>query len=251
MPKSTLLQRLLGTNNSSTPAASKVAGDKPKEGDSNKSPTSEEVSPLDAFASLWQTAPELDENGNPVKKEQPKNLANLLTIDPAKIGEAASKVNFSSAVTPEQLQAITAGGEEAQEAFVQALNSVSQQVFSQSLVANASLLQETLSKTDGIIDQKASESIRQHNISDRISGSNELLAHPAVSPLVEVVKSNLTSKFPDATPQEISEATVEYITNFTKALTSDPEEIDTAMETITDWDAFADLSELPADSASG
>ena len=202
MPKSTLLQRLLGTSSSTSDP---VPNSEPKKED--KTAVQQDPAPLDAFAGLWQTAPELDENGNPVKAETPKDLTNLLTIDPAKIGEAASKVNFSSAITPEQIEAITAGGEEAQKAFVEAMNSVSQQVFSQSLVANASLLQEALSKTDVIIDRKTDESIKRHNISDKITGSNELLAHPAVSPLVEVVKSNLTSKFPDATPQEISENT--------------------------------------------
>ena len=248
MAKSTLLQRLLGTNKSpenfgsSNSSVSKVE---------NKDKPIKDSSPLDALASLWQTVPELDENGNPVKAEIPKNLTNLLTIDPAKINEAASKLNFSSVITPEQLQAITAGGEEAQAAFIEALNGVSQQVFSQSLVANAALLQETLNKTDGIIDRKAVESIKRQNISDKITGSNELLAHPAVAPLVEVVKSNLTSKFPDATPQEISEATLEYISNFTQALSENPEDPNTTGETVTDWEAFAGLAKLPDEDSPG
>ena len=92
-------------------------------------PLAEPAGDLDTFKDLFTPAAK---DPNAPAEFNPSAIFNL---DPAAMQEHISKIDFASAVTKEQLAAITEGGEGAMSAFVQAMNGVAQKTFQTSTIA--------------------------------------------------------------------------------------------------------------------
>ena len=110
-----------GTQQSPQTANNGVVPNMANVGGTDTTPT-----PMAEFADIWQTPNTPDPNA-----VQPM-FANL---DPKKLQEAAARVNFGQAVTPELMAKIQAGGPAAQQAMMEAMNLMSQSVYSQAALA--------------------------------------------------------------------------------------------------------------------
>lgn len=183
---------------------------------------------LAEFNSLWET--------KPTDPNQPSNTPTPL--DAAAVQQAVAKTNFSQSITPDTLAAVAAGGEEAQQAFANAMNQVAQQVMVQSTMVNNKLTEKAIA--DALASQQTSmqEQVRQQAAADHLKTSNPLFSNPAVKPVIEATQAQLLQKFPNATAQELTDMTQNYITAMGAAFAPPTTVNDNAGPAQTDWDNF-------------
>ena len=193
-------------------------------------PTQDPAAPLDTFKDIWQTKP------NPAEPAGPM----FANIDPKKIMESAGQVDFAKAITPEQLQAISAGGEGAMNAFAQAMNKVAQTVFAQSAVATTKIVDQAIAKTQENFDARLPSMVRKLSVNEGLSTNNPILNNPALTPLVSALSEQLVRKNPNATTQEIQSQVVEYFSGIGQMFAPKPAASTqaTGANTDPDWESF-------------
>lgn len=160
-------------------------------------------SPLEPFKNLW----------DPVVNKEPQN-ATPTALDPAKLQELVSKANFSGGISKENLAKIAQGGEEAQQAFTESMNAVAQQVMVQALLASNKITEQAVDKVNKAWETKLPEMLRKQTLSETQRDSNPIYSNPAIKPVMEAVQSQLAAKYPNATSNELSVMT----NNFVKAM---------------------------------
>ena len=165
------------------------------------------ASPLDTFSSLWQP----DANAEP---QQP-----IINIDPKSIAEAASKTNFTKMITPEQMQAISAGGEGAVQAFMQSMNTVAQGVYAQSAFATSKIVEQAIEKAQQRFTSEIPNHVKKLSVSDALRSENPALNHPAASPILGALEQQLTTKYPNASASELTQMAKQYLENFANMAT--------------------------------
>ena len=170
------------------------------------------TNPLDEFKTLWD-APKEGETP-PASNFDPSKM---FQIDPAKIQQAVSQMDFTQAVTPDLLQQIAAGGEAAMTAFTKAMNSVAQTSFTQSMIGASKLVETAMVKANESLDMRMKEGIRQQQISSSLRDANPALSHPAAQPIVAALEAQFTQKYPTATPAEVTKMAQDYLTKFATA----------------------------------
>jgi hypothetical protein len=182
-------------------------------------------SPLDQFKTLWE----------PVPTKEGEVPSGPVPLDPAKLQEIISKADFTKTLNPENLAAISAGGEGATKAFTDSLNLVAQQVLMQSTMAANQMTEHAISAA--LANQAATipNMIKSQSLSNNLN-SNPIFTNPAVTPIMEAVKAQLLAKNPDATAAQLTEMTQNFVTVLGEAFTpkvAAPEGSDTF-----NWDAF-------------
>lgn len=193
----------------------------------------EQNSGVESFKDLWNNT---NTEGEPL--EDDSDLSSLFTVDPDKINESTSKIDFTQSISPEALEAISAGGEEAVKAFATSMNKVAQEVFSKSMLASGSLVKQAFSKAQDRIDTRASRNFTRLKVSDELTSVNPLLKDPSVAPMVAAVQSQLQRKYPDASADEIRTQAEKYFENFAKLVTKPAKSSDTPERDITDFSDF-------------
>lgn len=158
-------------------------------------------SPADKFATVWDTTG---------VKADPEPTPVFQNIDPKKVLESAKQVDFSRVLTPEILSKITAGGQEAATAFAEALNGVAQNVYAQSAMASAKMVDTALEKQREQLTAQMPSMVKQLALQDSLKTANPLLNDPAVQPVVQALSQTLRMKHPDATVAEIQAQVNEY-----------------------------------------
>ena len=186
-------------------------------------------SPLDKFNGLWEDKPN-DPNA-PTPPTAPAQL------NPEDVQKAVAKANFTSAISDENLAAISEGGEPAKEAFVQAMNSVARQVMTHTTMVSQKLTDATVKKALEVQAAKLPEMLRNITTADHMRNTNPIFSNPAVKPVIDATHAKLAEKFPDATAQELTTMTQEFIVAMGESFA--PKEVvnnNTHLET--DWDEF-------------
>jgi hypothetical protein len=187
-----------------------------------------EVSPLDQFSALWEPTATQGIDGT-----LPSNM--FAGADPAKMLEAARKVDFAKSISPDTLAKITAGGPEAAAAFAAAMNDVSQRSYAQSSFASTKIVEAALAKFQEGLDNRLPSQIKKQQVSDSLRASNPALQHPAAAPIMEAMQAQLTVKFPNATVSEIQDMASQYLGAFTSA--ANPKKVDAVPEA-ENWGKF-------------
>ena len=186
------------------------------------------VSPLDQFNTLWEPVATQGVDGT-----LPANM--FAGADPAKMLEAARKVDFAKSISPDMLAKITAGGPEAAAAFAAAMNDVSQRAYAQSSFASTKIVEAALQKFQEGLDTRLPSQIKKHQVSDSLRASNPALQHPAAAPIMEAMQAQLTVKYPNATVAEIQDMASQYLGAFTSA--ASPKKVDPVAAS-ENWDKF-------------
>lgn len=197
----------------------------------NPNPADPNASQLDNFNTLWQ--PNTDAPTEP----QP-----LINVDPKSLAEAASKTNFVKMISPEQMQAIAAGGEGAVQAFAQAMNKVAQGVYAQSAFATTKIVEQAVAKAQERFTSEIPNHVKKLQVSESLRNENPALNHPAASPILGAIESQLTVKHPNASSTEITNMARQYLEQFATAVNK-PREAAKAKQAAetnqgTDWNSF-------------
>lgn len=164
-------------------------------------PTTEST-PLDQFNKLWETE---DKSG-----EQP-SPGIFGEIDPQRFMEAAGKIDFSKVITPEQLTAISAGGEDAVKAFAAALNTVAQHTYAQSAYASTKIVEQAMARAKDSFLQELPQLIKHQTVKEKLRAENPIFSNPAVQPIISALEAQLTVKYPSASAGEITTMAKQYV----------------------------------------
>ena len=193
-----------------------------------------EPAPFETFKDLWKTEP-VDPNApNP-------NAGVFGTIDPKKFMEAAGKIDFSKAVTPEQLQAISAGGEGAMKSFAEAMNKVAQGVYAQSAFATTKIVEQAVAKSKETFLAELPQHIKRQTVTDNLRSENPIFSNPAVQPIISALEAQMTVKYPNATAPEITQMAKQYVEALGSSFAAKPKpdaNADKGKKGETDWSTF-------------
>lgn len=194
-------------------------------------PNSVPADPLDSFKTLWEN------ETDPTKQTQPQTIYGQ--IDPKKVFESAGKANFANVITPELMQAAQQGGESGVNAMVTAMNAIAQQVFAQSTLATTKLIDNALGKNRDQILGEIPQHITKSLVTNQLRIDNPVLSNPAVAPIVSAIESQLVTKFPQATPADITKMAQQYILNLSSVFNpQSPQTQETKRPNEEDWNSF-------------
>lgn len=161
-------------------------------------------SQLDSFADVFKLPTSAD--GQPQLPTDP--MAGPITnIDPAKLREAASKMNFAAGVSPELLQKAMSGQDP--QAFMAVLNTVAQNGFTAALTTSTNAFESGIAKFRDNLDSALPERVRQVQIR-QAAPRNPVLNHPAAKPVVEAMKLQIATANPSLPPDRVAEMSENY-----------------------------------------
>jgi len=179
--------------------------------------------PLLQFDSLWQ--PNKDADGKDIVDDHTPQ-AFLPKLDNKKLGEMVNKMNFTGDITPEQTEAIKAGGEGATQAMLQIMNGAARKAFTVSLAAASRMAEQGFSTAQARFAGEIPGHVRDMMTENELSGSVTIMNNPAFAPLVQSVKQQYLSKFPKASPRDVNTAVKQYFDHMAKELTKKPDSPD-------------------------
>lgn len=177
-------------------------GDPANNADPNKG---QQGSQLDSFKDIFKLP--VDDKGNNVVPTDPM-AGPLLSVNPEKLREAASKMNFSTGLTPELL-AKAASGQDPQ-AFADVLNQVAQNGFLAAMQASAGVVETAFSRHSQRIDAALPERIRQTQLRQTAT-KHPALSHPAAQPMVDSLKFSIAQTNPTLSPDRVTEMAENYV----------------------------------------
>lgn len=172
----------------------------------NPPANAEPASQLDVFKDIWQP------------NENPEAPSPLINIDPKALAEAAKKTDFSKMIQPEQLKAIAAGGEGAVSAFAAAMNQIAQGVYAQSAFAASKIVEQAVGKAQERFSAEIPNHVKKLQVSESLRSENPAFKHPAASPILGAIETQLTMKHPNASSAEITAMAKDYLGNFAEAI---------------------------------
>ena len=220
-------------NPGNVPDNSQVSGDVPA--NQNTPPADQQQkkevnSPLAPFEKMWETASNTGDSDE---------SNGQLELKPEEVTAAVAKLNFSDKLSPEVLAAIANGGEEAQKAFASSLNSVAQNVMSQTLLVSKQLADKTIESAIQKQLNKLPELVRQQNVDSAVTESNPIFKHPAVQPIIKAAQQQLTAANPGMSPAEITQKVNAYVLAMSQAINPTPEPQNPfSNESDVDWEKF-------------
>lgn len=158
------------------------------------------ASPFDGFKDLWSTPTTPTEGNTPM----------FAGVTPETLMASAGKVDFAKAVTPEQMQAIAAGGQGAVEAFAQSMNKIAQTVYAQSAFATTKIVDQAMARQQDQFAKQLPSMVKKFSVNENLQDQNPLLSNPALTPLVSALSDQLVRKNPNATSSEIQQQVNDY-----------------------------------------
>lgn len=189
------------STNPTVPASSVAATTQPE----TKAPEG-----LDKFTDMW----------NLTEAEKPQApVSPFAGVTTEAIQQVAGKTDFSKVVTPEMMTAISAGGEQAAAAMLQALNSVAQQTYATSAEASMKLIDTALAKQREAFQAELPSLIKQQTVTENLRNSNPIFSHPAAQPMLQTLQQQLQLKNPTASAEQIKQKAEEYLVSFATAAT--------------------------------
>lgn len=197
--------------NPTAPAATVAAtGNTPNNGAATPAPEG-----LDKFAELWNIKPE----------DQPKAPDSPFKgVTPEAIKQVAGNTDFSKVVTPEMMAAISAGGESAVAATLQAMNAMAQENYAQSAQASMRLIEKALETQRTQFQAELPNLVKQQTVAQTLRSSNPIFNHPAAAPMLSGLQQQLQLKNPTATPEQIQAQAQEYLASFATAFAPQPQQ---------------------------
>ena len=163
-------------------------------------------SKLDPFKDIWNTAATDSSQGQP-----------LFSTSREALMELARKENFKPTLTQEQMTAIAAGGPEAVQAMMEAMNDMSQRVYAQSAHASTQLIEAAAKKMSATTADSMAAAMNKRQVQTSLQEANPALRNPAVAPLIQMATNQLTQKHPTASPQEITAMAQSYVLSLAEA----------------------------------
>lgn len=184
---------------------------------------------LDKYKDMWKIKPE----------DMPKAPESAFAgVTPEAIKSVANKTDFSKVVTPEMMQAISAGGEGAVAATLQAMNAMAQDTYAQSAQASIKLIETALEKQREQFQAALPDMIKHQNVTNNLRSSNPIFNHPAAAPMLETLQKQLQLKNPTADAATIQKQAEEFLVSFATTANPPKQIVTTADKNKTDWSDF-------------
>ncbi len=159
---------------------------------------------LSDFSKLWEDAP-VDPK-NPPKQD----TGYLPVIDSKALSQYFDQLDFTKSITPEELNAITAGGESAAKALPQILNKSLRQAGLTLFNASRKMVEQGLGIASDRFSGNVPNLVRDVMTKDGLTSSNPMMQNPAYAPVVDAVRQRFQSQYPKATPSQIETAVNQY-----------------------------------------
>lgn len=190
-----------------------------------------QADPLDAMKAVWQTDPNAKPPADPL-------AGSLFNTDPAKIREAASKMDFTANIPQDLMQKVLAGGDTA--AIVQMMNTVAQNALATATQLTTATVEQGAAKSQQRMLQALPGKVRDIQLQD-MTPENPVLQHEAVQPMLNMVRSQLRMQNPNMPPAEVSRRAEEYMLATASALTGSvapAPKVDPNAPSSQNWDIF-------------
>jgi hypothetical protein len=160
--------------------------------------------PLDAFKGLWDTT-------NTSQTPTPTGVLPVLTAE--QLSTTLANSNFLQGVNPELMAKATAGDAQA---FQDVMNQGLRSVMTQAVLASHGLVEAGARGSNERLKTTLPSMVRSNNVADQLR-VNPLFNDPAAKPMIDMVKSQLESKHPQASASEIASMTQEFVSAFARA----------------------------------
>lgn len=156
-------------------------------------------SPNAKFADLWQ---------NPVNA--PGNAAPNFRLNPEALAQRTAQMDFAKNVNQADLQKVAQGGEEAVQALSNILNDVGRNVFGMTAQFASHMTESGYNVAQQSIDRGLPDIIRKQMSQQELMASNPKLKDPALAPVVSAIQTQMSMKYPNATPAELNGMVAQY-----------------------------------------
>ena len=167
-----------------------------------------EQSPLAGYQDLWQI--------DATKAAPPVNWKPDIKTDPVKLAAAAKSLDFTSSIPAEVM---TAAGKGDVTALAAVINHAGRMGFERATETNAGIVNEALEKQAKIYkDEVIPAVLRDYTIGQALRDDNPLYQDPAAAPMLSMVESQLKTKYPTASPAEITTKAKEYVSGFAQVV---------------------------------
>lgn len=178
----------------------------------NPAAKEQEVSGLDRFKDLWQT---------PVKKEGEEDTfdpSNMFDLDPAKLQAGLKGFDTTKGISPEDLKAVMAGGEDAVAALSRVLNASSQATLQAAITAAGGMTQSAFERSLPSLDGKIKSTVRDTSIGTHLRTASPLMKNEAAKPMLSALATQFAGKHPDASPEEIVAMVDDYMVTLSESM---------------------------------
>lgn len=150
--------------------------------------------PLDDMAALWKNDPNKPKPADPMQGP-------ILNSDPAKIAEAAGKVDFLQQIPAELMQRVNSGNDPA--ALAELINAVAQKTLATAAQIGAVTVEQGLQRNNQRIEQALPGRIKQVQL-DGVQVENPALAHEASQPMLRMVRAHIQQNNPNLSPEAVN-----------------------------------------------
>lgn len=162
-----------------------------------------ETSPLANYPDLFKTDP----NTPP-----PLPTSIKLSPDNKQLMDIAKTIDFTKDLDPAKF-ALAQKGDTA--ALLSMMNDMGQQGYARAAAASAAITEKAMADQMKIVmDRLLPEALRRNNISTAVQSENPIFNDPAAAPMVTMLQTQFTQKYPTASPAEIKEHVGNYLTGF-------------------------------------
>jgi hypothetical protein len=170
-----------------------------------------EKSPSELLAELWKI--------EPAKDAQPGLTAPTLNIDPVKLQQLSQAMDFTKGtITQQDMEKVVAGGPEAMQVLLKAVNATAQNTYSQSIAAAAKLVDASLAQNTSNLQQALPGVVKTQQMHNAINASSPVFTDPAVAPIMQMLTAQLVKAYPNATTDEITKHAQAAVLNIGKVV---------------------------------
>lgn len=163
-------------------------------------------SPLEELEELFNNATTGQPNPNDPNGQQQDDpnapLFDLNNVD--KVREILQKQNFVSGENVQDLMQKAMGGDA--EAMMNLLNTVARNTMVENARFNGAMGNQMAAEIISRIEKQLPNKLREYRTQETVGSANELYQNRAVRPIVDSLRQQFMQKYPDATPQQVSQA---------------------------------------------
>lgn len=189
----------------------------PNPGQQQQQQQQEPKSPLAEFSKLWETTPVVDGETPPTDWNDPNSILPNMKVDPKKMFEAAQRIDFSKVMDRTKVEAALKGDSQA---FMDVINSVHHSAYANMAMSTTKIIEASLKQMVPKLFEALPNHIRKHVVSDTVNTDNPIFSDPAVAPVLEMVKQQMTMKHPKASAKEIADMAKKYVSGFAETVTA-------------------------------
>lgn len=177
-------------------------------------------SPLAQFKDLWDNPDLKPGEQRPTDWNNPLSIVPNQNIDPAKVQEAARRIDFSRVLNQEQVKAALSGDTNA---FGAVINQVAQAAFANNAMLSSRIVDSALrAMAPRLINEALPHHMKRFGVNEGLATENPIFNNPAVAPMLESLKTQFQNKYPKSSAAEITKMAKDYVLQFANAVGGTP-----------------------------